>query len=166
MTNTNTIVYLDEQYRVPGIDHLDQYRDSCFYNILNKGIKERGNAYEEICAKILRATGREVCVAPSTFGEYDLIVDGKKVELKTSRRASQYDTRNRTYQFPYIREEDGYDTIYLMKIMPCDTVEIYETSFQELTPYLRPTDKRKSSWNLSADPSDLGLTLITSVKMK
>ena len=161
-----TTVYLDEQYRTPGIDHLDQYRDSCFYSLLSKSIKERGNAYEEICAKVLRASGKDAKVAPASYGDYDLIVDGQKIELKTSRKASQYDTRGRSYQFPYIRESEGYDAIYLMKLMPCDTVEIYEATFEELEPHIKPTDKLKSSWNLAADPADLHLNLVASVQMK
>ena len=163
---TATVVYLDEQYRTPGMDHLDQYRDSCFYPLLNKSVKERGSAYEEICAKILRAIGKNAIVAPSSYGAYDLVVDGQKIELKTSRKASQYDTRGRSYQFSYIREETGYDAIYLMKLMPCNTVEIYEASFEELKPHLKPTDRKRSSWNLSADPADLHLNLVASIEMQ
>ena len=164
--NNPTVVYLDEQYRTPGLDHLDQYRDSCFYPLLKKSTKERGNAYEEICAKVLRAIGKDAIVAPASYGAYDLVVDGRKIELKSSRKASQYDTRGRSYQFTYIREETGYDAIYLMKLMPCNTVEIYEATFAELEPHLKPTDKLKSSWNLSEDPADLHLNLVASITMQ
>ena len=115
--------------------------------------------------KVLKGEGYEAVVASSSYGAYDIIVDGKKVELKTSRKASQYDTRKRSYQFPYIRKNDGYDMIMLMVIRPCDTVEIYQTTFERLEPTLKPTDKLKSSWNLVGDPVDLDADLVASVKV-
>ena len=166
-TATTTTVYLDEQYRTPGIDHLDQYRDSIFYNLLSKSIKERGNAYEEICAKILRKEGYDAKVAPASFGEYDLIVDGMKVELKTSRKASQYDTRGRQWQFPCIRE-GNYDVLFLMTIDTDDTVNIYSTTYDAILPFSGKTDKKNSSRNLAVktDMQELPADLIVSVQMK
>ncbi len=158
-------IYLDEEFRTPGTDHLDQYRNSPLYNLLNKSIKERGNAYEQIACKILQSKGLDCIISTKSHGAYDLIVDGNKVELKSSRKASQYDTRKRSYQFPYIRE-DGYDSIMLMVMTPEDIIHIYWTDFKTIQPYLGATDKLKSSWNLSVNPADIGLTPFASVNIQ
>ena len=160
-------VFLDEQYRTPGIDHLDQYRDSCFYNLFNKSTKERGSAYEEICAKILRAEGKDVKVAPASHGNYDLIVDDVRYELKASRKASQYDTRKRSYQFNHIKDNDV--PILLMIMRPDDVVAIYETTFDAIKNDLGIMHKDKKGngvdWNLAKHPDDISADLITEVKV-
>ena len=165
----NTTIFLDEQYRVPGLDHLDQYRNSCFYNLLDKSTKERGNAFEEICAKALRAVGHDVVVPPATYGAYDLIVDGERVELKSSRKASQYDTRGRSYQFSNIRYSDT-GALMLMIIQPDDTVKIYKTTFTELFPHfnvmVRDRDGKATLWQLSKHPEEAGCELFAEVSVR
>ena len=170
MNNTITTVYLDEQFRNPGVDHLDQYRDSCFYNLLRKSVKERGSAYEEIAAKVFSTfTGKEAKVAPSSHGSYDLVLDGKKYELKGSRKASQYDSRKRTYQFSQIKD-NGMD-ILLMVIQPNDIVLLYKTTFDRLkNEPMQSMHKAKDgdtvAWNLNGHPEYMDTDLIAAVKMK
>ena len=162
----NTI-YLDEQYRTPGIDHLDQYRDSIFYNLLNKSIGERGNAYENIAAKILNKSGYEVTVNPASYGDYDLIVDGKKVEMKASRKASQYDTRKRTYRFGRIRNVETVDYFIFMIITPTDLVQLWKhNSFDDFKEYCKKEDDSKNSWDMAYHPKDTGAELLIEVQMK
>ena len=157
-------VYLDESHRVPGIDHLDQYRDSCFYNLLQKSVKEKGNAFEDICAKILNAHGYDARVAPASYGHYDILVDGEKVELKSSRRASRYDTRGRSYQFPAILKDRDHDYMMLMIVQPDDIVKIYKTDFNRIEKDLKPSTG--NSWNLSKHPDEIDADLILEVQMK
>ena len=158
-------VYLDEDLRTPGVDHLEEYRSSCFYNLFAKMSGERGVAYERIAAKIFNSVGRDAEVRKKSHGGWDLLVDGKRIELKGSRKASPYDTRGRSYRFTGIRNDD-YEELYLMAMRPDDTVEIYTTTFDRVLPQLKKQDKNATSFELSADPVDVDADLMLAVQMK
>ena len=167
MTKVNTI-YLNEDMRIPGKDHLEEYRASCFYPLLKKSVKERGNAYETLAAKILTGRGLEASVASASHGSYDLIINGKKFELKASRKASMYDTRNRSYQFSQIK--DNGKAIILMIIQPDDVVKLYGTTFEDIKDHLGSMHKDKAgntvAWNLAKSPEEIGLEVLTTTQIK
>ena len=161
-------VYLDEQFRTPGNDHLEEYRNSCFYPLLKKGVKERGSAYEEIAVKILRDQGHKAEVAPGSYGDFDIIVDGERYELKGSRKASPYDTRKREYQYSCI--QDRGDKMMLMIIQPDDIVKLYNTTIDAVKKAARVSqrdaDGKPVAYNLAKHPESFNCELIASVKVK
>ena len=159
-------VFLDEQYRIPGKDHLEEYRSSVFYNLLMKGAGERGKAYERIAEKILLKMGHRCTHNNESYGGYDLVVDGKKVELKVSRRASKYDIRKRSYRFAGIRNYGEYEYIMLMVINPNDTVEIWTTSYEDIKDILKKENSKGYSFELDMHPVDAGATHLLTIKMR
>ena len=157
-------VTLDNTYRTAGKDHLIEYRDSVFYQMLNKPAKQRGDAYEGVVSDILKA--HFYTVEPNTRdrGIYDFLVDGRRVELKGSRKASPYDTRGRSWQYSMIMErpEGSVDYIILSCFHPDDTVELYKTTFDRLIPHLK---WQNGGWNLTGHPTDFDTDHILTCKM-
>ena len=114
MTAITNEAFLNTQTAKEIIDHTqnDIYKDSSFYNLKIMSSKTKGAKTERLFKEHMRNLGHEVF--SSVNSDHDCIVNGHKVEIKSSFMWKGTDT----FRFQQIRPSQDYDFIVFMSIRP------------------------------------------------
>lgn len=92
-----------------------RWNDSPFLDVYNMIPKSRGAVWEKVIADLFVQSGAEVSTKTPTT-DYDLIVDGRRVEVKGSMCSKNADS----FSFLQLRPDQEYDEVLFVCVYPHD----------------------------------------------